>query len=1340
MANTPTIESITRGQHAEMVRKLLAQRGLALPSDLIALRPRGARTELSFAQQRLWLLDQIEPNSAFYNTPVVLDLRGELDVGTLAIALNELGQRHEALRSYFPILDGEVEARTLPELDLTPTFTDVEALSGDFETQAQRIVADLVAQPFDLSQGPLARCALLRLAHNHHQLLFLTHHTVFDGWSTYILARDLGELYRAKLAGIEAALPPLTVQYGDFANWQRHCISGKQLQDGVEFWRSYLSGAPELTTFPSDRPRPTVQTFVGKLHHFSIDASCWGALQAFARAEGVTTFSVFMAAFAVLFSRHTGQDDVVTSTGIANRNRSEIEDLIGCFINIIPVRATLDAEEEIRSFVRRVHDSIAQGLDHQDVPFEAIVSAVRPKRDASYSPIAQTMIVFHNAGLGFENLPGLHVELKDVDKGVSQYDFLMHLRPEANGTVTGLIEYNSDLYQFEHIARISQQFYVALRSLIKHPGDKIAQIDILPPEEREFLLHCNVGSPKERNILCMHEYFEMNASRDPEHIALIVGQTELTYKDLDEATNRLAGYLISRGAEIGDTIAVCLDRSVEAIVSMIAIVKAGCAYLPIDPSYPAERVSFMLADSSAKLIIASSVSLSGFGPPCELIQLDDPLTSESVAQMPTVKLETSVTPKHPFYLIYTSGSTGKPKTIVLDHQGRVNNFFDFIERFGIGLSDRVLCVSSFSFDMSSFDIFGTLAAGGTIVLAETGLNAEPGTWAALMRSHGVTIWHSAPSLCDLLLDVAEASQLQFPELRLALLGGDWIPVTMPDRLHRISAGIEAISLGGATEASMDSTIYKIDAVDPLWKSIPYGRPMANQRAYILDDELQLCPIDVPGELYIAGAGVAWGYLGRSGLTAERFLPDPFGSAGDRMYRTGDAARIRPDGEIELLGRTDYQVKIHGLRVELGEIETALKAHECVNEAVVLASAEMGVVGFIVPPPDAHLDSAGILAGARKIIPEYMVPRRLEVLDKLPLSPNGKVDRGELQRIAAAIRPNTAAPPLEPITPLLADVQRLFADALGVSHVAPDDSFFDLGGDSFRAIRLIQKLPAGVSVLDLMTNATPRGIAKRILDGAAGADEVLYPIGRHDALNDTHLICTPYGGGSAIVYRHLARALAPKVRVSAVVLPGHEFNQTSETQSISTVAERCINALKGEAQPLAFYGHCAGAALTVELALRAEAAGLKVRGVFLGAALPRSDMNNPSEAAAATLLEAKDPVAAVFKFLGTIGDVEEMANNNAEQLARAFLHDSHQASVYAQNAANHSQRRRVSAPVTCIFADDDPLTVNYKSRFSEWCHIAEKVEIESLCSGGHYFINGRAEQVARLIRDRLEGDR
>ncbi|MDB4965383.1 MAG: linear gramicidin synthase subunit, partial [Myxococcales bacterium] len=889
--------------------------------------PRVGSLPLAFAQRRLWFLDQLEPNSAAYNLPTALRLRGRLDVEALRRAIETIVARHEVLRTTFQIVDGEPEQQIHAPRVWPLVVADLAALDpAAREAEMMARAADEAARPFDLATGPLVRTTLLGLGDEEHLLLVTMHHVVADGWSMGVMVRELEALYGAYSGGTAPSLPALAVQYADFALWQRGWLAGDVLHEQLQYWRQRLTGVPPLE-LPADRARPAVPSHRGATHSFVVPAALTSELRRLARARGATLYMTLLAAFEVLLHRQTGQDSFAVGTPIANRTEREVEELIGFFVNTLVMRADLSADPSFDELLARVRQDALGAYAHQAVPFERLVEELRVERDLSRSALFQVMFVLQNAPAEPLALPGLTIEPLPVESATSKFDLMLTME-ERGGELNGSFEYATDLFDASTIARMSAQLSQLLFAIADGPAQRISSLGLLSAaERRQLLVEWNDTAAEHPRDACLHQLFAAQAARTPDAVAVESGAQSLTYRQLDERANQLAHQLRALGVAPDVRVGICVERSLEMIVGLLGILKAGGAYVPLDPSYPADRLAFMVEDAALPVLLTQAHLRSSLpSHTAEVVLLDG---ATAFAHQPTRAPASGVRPDHLVYVIYTSGSTGRPKGVCVPHRSLVN-LVSWLNGEWPMAGERMVLKTSLSFDAVGHELWAPLLGGGCIVVAPPDAERTPAALLATIKRHRVTALQVVPTLLEAL--VAEPAFAHCPTLKWIYSGGEALAAELCNRV-RARSRAALINVYGPTEATIDALWHPCPelATNP----VPIGRPIANTRVYVLDAALEPVPIGVPGEIYLGGAGVARGYFGRAALTAEKFVPSPF-VAGDRLYRTGDRGRFAVDGTVEYLGRFDHQVKLRGYRIELGEIEAALAAIDGVAASVVIA--------------------------------------------------------------------------------------------------------------------------------------------------------------------------------------------------------------------------------------------------------------------------------------------------------------------------------------------------------------------------------------------------------------------
>ncbi|MBB4761974.1 non-ribosomal peptide synthetase [Amorphoplanes digitatis] len=1282
------------------------------------------RAPASAAQGRLWLLSQLEDERSAYNVLLPLRFVGDLDVPALRSALSGLVERHEILRTRYVAQDGEpvqvIEAPAPVEL----AETDLSTMDEDGQESAlDAAFDDAETRPFDLGTGPVLRAALLRLAAHRHVLLLSVHHIAIDAGSTPVLYRDLAAGYRAHLAGTTDGLPPLAFQYADHAVRERAAMTGELTGRRLAYWRERLRDLPELD-LPTDRPAGRMPTGEGGFVRSPVEPDLIRRLGELAGSCGGTLFDAVVAGTALLMQRYSGQDDVPLGTVWSARDTEGLADLIGFFPNTVVLRTDVSGEPSFRELLRRTAAANRADLANADLPFDALVQELAPARTPGSTPFFRVYVNIDEAAVALPEFAGLSAEAIPPDFSTARFELGFVLRPGAAEPEMDSV-FSTELFDTGTVERMLAHLVRLWQEALAAPDRPVSELSMLTDAELTDAVWtwndtgADLGADR-----CLHELFEEQADAAPDRTALVSGDTTLSYGELDRRANRLAHRLRDAGVSTGDLVGVCLHRGIDQPVAVLAVLKAGGAFVPLDPDYPAERLEFMCRDAGLWGVLTEP-TLAGRVGDVWTVDVTEPDPDRSDRRP-----DAGVGPDDLAYVIYTSGSTGTPKGIGLRHAGAVNNFTDFNTRFALGTGEALLAVSSPSFDMSVYDLLGTVGCGGTVVLPTQDELRDPGAWARLIRAHGVTVWHSAPALLDLLLEHAERHRAELHSLRLALLGGDWIPVAQPDRLRAVAPGVRFIALGGATEASMDSIIFEVSEVDEGWASIPYGRPMANQRAYVLDRFDNPQPAGVPGELNLAGAGLARGYLGRPELTAEKFVERTLpGGRTERLYRTGDLARYRRDGVIELLGRLDFQVKIHGMRIEAGEIEAVLRGHPGVADAVVVAHGEPGhatLAGYVRTTGEPA-DGAGLRDWLGERLPRHMVPAVIETVEEFPTTPNGKVDRKAL----AARDLERAGGGEAPRDDLERRVAAAWSEVLSLPEVSIDDSFFQLGGDSFAAVRAMVALDNPVPVVELFKYPTVRGLAERLRAAGAGERELLHELTPAGRAADTTVVCLPYGGGNAIAYRPLAEALPERFRLLALHQPGYDpGGDPADFQPFDRIVDDAADeVLRRVDGPVIVYGHCAGTYMAAALARLLEARGADVRGLYLAAALPSDD---PDGALAAERTTSDEEWAG---YLTTIGGFDgALGWSTVEHMMTVGRHDHVGAMTFLRREAA-GPPTSVRAHTVGFFGDADPATEHFAQRYVDWRRLVGDLDLAVVPGGGHYFVRDRADAVAaRIDRD------
>ncbi len=1047
---------------AGLARRIGESEGEAPPPIEPAARDRGL--PLSFAQQRMWFLDRLSPESALYHLFLAARLRGPLAPPALAGALSEIARRHESLRTTFPARDGRPVQAIAPPAPVPLPAIDLAGLPEERRDGEARLQAALEAhRPFDLASGPLLRCRLLRLGGPEHALLIHVHHTVCDGWSIGLLESELAVLYEAFSQGRPSPLPELPLQVADHAVWQRKWLAGETLERKLDGWRRRLEGVPPVLDLPADRARPAVQTYRGSRVRAVIPPATVEGLRALSRASGGTLFMTLLAGFGALLSRASGTARLAVGTPVANRGAVELERLIGNFANTLVLPLDLDGDPSFRELLERARASALASFAQQDLPFELLVERLAPRRDLSHNPVFQVLFGLH----AFPERPARFGDLDllpiPVEPGTARFDLALDLT-ETPSSVAGSFEYASDLFDAPTVARLHGRLLTLLDGAVADPSARLSDLPVLTPVERQQLLHeWSVSNDVEPGEGCLHERVEAWADRRPDAEAVVCGAVRLTYRELDRRANALARSLRRLGVGPETPVGLYIERSADMIVGLLGILKSGGAYLPLDPAYPAQRIARILANAAPPVVVTRE-SLEPELPPISghLIRIEDLGEEGRRPRRPS----NTAAPANLAYVIYTSGSTGQPKGVEITHRSAVHLMSVARRQFGFGEHDAWTVFHSFAFDFSVWEIWGALALGGKLVVVPLEVAHSPSDLRDLLRAERVTVLNQTPSAVRQLAALDGPPAPPAPSLRFVVCGGEAFPRELAAKLGGWGAPIW--NFYGPTEATVWSSAGQVSAVAGEEGVGNLGRPLPGYRLAVLDPAGNLVPAGVPGELRVGGAGLARGYAGDPAMTASRFVPDPFGGEpGARLYRTGDLVRHQADGGIEFLGRIDHQVKLRGFRIELGEIEAALGSHPGVAEAVVLLGEGPGgprLAAYVAAREGGSISAAELRAWVRERVPEYMVPSAFAVLPALPLSPNGKVDRRALAGIEPAAEGAAGRPggetPRTAVEEILASIWR---EVLEIEAVSRRDGFFDLGGHSLLATRLVSRVQAALGV-------------------------------------------------------------------------------------------------------------------------------------------------------------------------------------------------------------------------------------------------------------------------------------
>lgn len=1351
-------QAARRAELSPEKRALLAQRlrRAALREATIRPRPEGQAPILSSSQERLWFIEQFMPGSAAYTVAIVRRVNGDLDSVALAAALAGVTRRHEALRMRFPGTAGgmpQVVIDAPAAVDLR--VVDVSAAGPAIADRVERgmlIASEAAARPFDLAADPLLRGLLIRIADDDHILLLTMHHIIADGWSAELIVQEILSIYGALRQGTEPELPVLPIQFGDYAAWERERASAPEIESDLAYWRRQLGQVPPLELTIAG-PRPAEQSLEGAAYNFVIDSHLADAVAGLGRQHGATLYMTLMAAFQVLLARHSSQSDFAIGSPTAGRPRRELEGLVGCFVNMLPVRARLDGDPSFLEILRRCRDTVLDGLSHQEAPFDRIVSDLNIARDLSRSAVFQASFAFDNlqgaVGRGAQesdSRAGLTVHALELAGKTTHFDLTLAASAEATGLNCSFV-YRTDLFRAAAIERLADRMAVMLRGIVAHPELPLSRIPIMPGPERDMLLGrwSGLEVPEAVAAGTLDELVAAQAARTPDARAIEIGGQSVSHRELNARANQLARRLRRIGVSVDSRVAICLPQALDFAVTMLAVLKAGGAYVPLDAEQPSGRLRYMCADAQAAVLVTNGElkkKLPDFsGSIVDIDRERSDLDGESAAP-----LQSFARPAGLAYVIYTSGTTGRPKGVAVEHRSIVQYLESAREIFQVAPDSNYALLQSLSFDFSIPVFYLPLIAGGCLHLLPGKTSGHD--LAQAIERLGIDFLKVTPTHLAALASDAELARL-LPRRALVLAGeaapGPWA------RAIAAEDGCAVFNSYGPTETVVAATTYRsaAGAGGQQGETLPIGTPMPGTYTVVLDERMQPVPPGAAGELYVGGR-LARGFLGQAGPTAARFVADPFGPAGSRLYRTGDRVRWLDDGTLEFLGRNDHQVKVRGYRVELGEIESALAGLRSVRQAAVDLRGPRGreqLTAYLDMAESAPaLSGEAVRAALAELLPEYMIPRQYCRLDGFPRQAHGKVDRSALPDPAAgrADDDGSYTAPRNPEEQLIADI---WTEILGTDRVGVHDNFFEIGGHSLLAIRVVGSLRSAfggtaraVGVMDLFRFPTVAELAAWL---AAGQDEsaqrqILYQLtpaaeGHEPGLS---FVCAPYGGANASVYRELAEALPPGYALYGIEAPGHDAALAEEQLSIDEVAGECareiLQRVKG---PVVIYGHCGpGGAVAVALAQELEAAGRPVDALYLGGvfpfARPTGRLSGPlSRLIDLDWLQGDRGHANWLRGIGA--DVAGLEPDQLSFMVRAMRQDGRLADAYFTSLFS-SGANTIEAPVISVIGSRDPATSLYQDRFREWGFLSASVAVAVLDEAGHFFVRHRAGELAEII--------
>jgi amino acid adenylation domain-containing protein len=1224
------LADLTPAQRSLLEQRLMARRGAAARESRIAPREGDGPAPLSYAQELLWLLSQVFDDGIAYNAPGAFQLAGPLDLEVLARALEALTERHEILRTVYEVIDGRPVQVVGPVRPVELNVVDLRSLpsADEREAAAQRTLKEESRFRFDLVAGPVMRVTVIRLADNEHVLMVNMHHVATDGYSRTAIYRDLTALYEAIAEGRPSPLTPLPIQYADFAVWQRRWLDGAVASSQIEYWKSNLAGAPSRLDLPTDFPRPPVRSYVGSNMSVMLDMATREGLRSVARGNDSTLFVALLAVFATLLSRYSGQDDVVIGTPFAGRNRTELESMVGYFINPLALRIDLSGDPTFDELIQRARMTTLEGFAHADVPYETVVRETNPERDLSQTPVFQAMIVLHNPAWQTQRPKfeprGVRCTEITHEKGWSKFDVLLGMSERTTGLNTTW-EYSTELFRPQTVARMTEHFRTLAESAAVGGGQRLSRLSMLSEGERaKVLVSWNASQDELPERPSIKELFEEQVARTPSGEAVVCGEQRLTFAELNARANRVAWRLRELGVGPSTLVGVLMEKSIDLLPAVLGVVKAGGAYVPLDPLYPADRLQFMVADAKPAVLLTHAkhrdlVSSEG----AAVLTLDEQGVLDGPAEQDPPSL---AGPEDLAYVIYTSGSTGQPKGAQIANKSLVSAYFAYESAYRLRELSAHAQMASFSFDVFTGDMIRSLLAGAKLVLCPIEVVVDPAALYGLMVREGIDMAELVPASASLLFEWAQREGKRLDFMRMVVVSSEaWRNEKYEFFKSMCGPHTRLVNSYGLTEATIDSTWFEADADSELipGRFVPIGRPLANTRVYVLDGALEPQPIGVAGELCIGGVAVARGYLNRPQLSAERFLADPFSDEpGALLYRTGDLVRWRADGTIDFLGRTDRQIKIRGFRIEPGEIESVIERHPSVKAAAVTdrqdEAGHSHLVAYLVandPSQPPAADELRELIGEQ--LPAYMIPAAWVQMERLPLTPNGKVD---LDALPAPVfdRSATSEEMVAPRTEVERKLADIWREVLDVQELGVYDNFFALGGHSLLAVKLFAeiegKLGARLPLAALFGTATIAGLAELIEEPPPAVGEAAWSslVPMRAGQGERALYLVGWAGGEVLGYRALVERLGEEVPVVGLRAPGAD-GERLPLGSVQALAAHYVAEIR-KAQPQGPYligGYCFSGLVAYEMARQLAAEGQEIEMVALIDAYFHGSSRRPS---------------------------------------------------------------------------------------------------------------------------------
>lgn len=1300
---------------------------------------------MSFSQLRMWFLYQWEKDSSSYNIPFVFSLKFKVDLDLLDKSINMLIERHEILRTTYKNVEEDTVQVIHP---FKPSKLEIIDLRNELVSAAKlkaAIVKEKVIIPFDIENEFPIRAYLYTLNEEEHYLLLNIHHIACDGWSLNIIINELRNNYTFLVNHKQPDRSPPAIQYADFASWQRQNENSATFDKHQLYWKSVFDGDVPVLEMPTDRPRPPIKTYNGYAVIKHLPSDLYKEINQLCIEEDATLYMVTLTAYAVLLYKYTGQTDIVIGSPIANRTRTEIEDVIGLFVNTLPLRIKINEKATFIELVRQVKKISFEAYDHQDYPLEKIIEMLSIERDMSHSPLFQVMYVMQNMLIAHDAKESADISFEcSINTDSSKFDLTLS---STNDFIQA--EYNTDIFDQHTMEKLLEHYINILVSVNKDSNQVISDINLLSnAEKQEILTDWNNTEAAYDDGFHVVSCIESQSAKNSDKIALVYEGTSYTYDEMNTYANKLANYLITHGVGPEKIVGIFIERSADFVMAMLAVLKAGAAYVPIDPSYPEDRIQHMVKESGAQIVITQNkFSSEANFDNVTIVNIDADEQQIRAQKSENPAMQSSL--DNLMYIIFTSGSTGMPKGIAVELRNFQNYIQGIIKHLKITKPQNYAVISTLAADLGLTNVFGALCTGGTLHVLSYDRSCDPDAVSEYFRDNKIDIMKAVPSHFEVLM-TAENPEYIVPHNTL-ILAGEGLSWETVRKIKALNPDCVIENHYGPTETTVSAMAYPIpnDLNSHSSNIVPIGRPIGNVKTYVLDSYLNPVPAGIPGELYIGGEGVSRGYVNNPELTNSSFIPNPFSEVkGDRLYKTGDKVKYLYNGTVDILGRMDRQVKIRGYRIELGEIESAITSIPYVKDSVVqvkeVSKTDKRIVSYIVFEKDFLMEDpfTDLRKKLNKILPDYMIPNHMLEMDSLPLNANGKVDVYKLPPIDIAKKSSNSTGE-QPQTENEKMIHEVWKDVLGIDDIGIDDNFFELGGESFKALKIVRRISDWIGVMDFFKNPTIRELAQFIDEGKTSEVKLLHKLKKSSvsAEDSISLICVPYAGGSAIIYQPLAKQVPSNYELYSTEIPGHDYNRKGELLSLQETARLCVEEIKETVKgPIVLYGHCVGGALTLEIARQLEEENLPLLRVFVGGALPIAHIPGKIFSLLSKLFPTDRQMSnksyhEFLKALGGFNDVED--TKERDFLIRNLRHDARESEAYFSAAYSNKEHVKLRAPITCIVGERDRATELYGERYLEWGYFSSHVDLKVIPMSGHYFIKFQVDQLVKIIFDALQ---